>query len=134
MDILYIGGTGQSSLPGDEESVAAGHRVAGFNRGMADEELPAGVETIEGDMKDKASYGQLRGRRFDVVAQFMAFLPEQIARDIELFAGNAGQYVFISSASVYEKPPRTYLITEDVPAINPYWPYSQAMIAGEELL
>jgi nucleoside-diphosphate-sugar epimerase len=134
MDILYIGGTGQISLPCVELSVAAGHNVAVFNRGRADEELPAGVESIEGDMKDAASYAQLKGRRFDVVCQFMAFTPDQIATDIETFAGNVGQYVFISSASVYEKPPRDYVITERTPAINPYWPYSQAKIAGEELL
>ena len=56
-------------------------------------------------------------------------------RDIEVFAGNTSQYIFISSASVYEKPPRHYVITEEqTPAVNPYWPYSQDKIACEELV
>jgi nucleoside-diphosphate-sugar epimerase len=85
-------------------------------------------------MNDAAAYGALGGRKFDVVAQFMAFTPTQMARDIEVFSGNTGQYIFISSASVYEKPPRHYVITEETPAINPYWPYSQNKIACEELV
>lgn len=134
MDILYIGGTGQISLPCVEQSVAAGHHVAVFNRGQRHEPLPAGVEVIHGDMKDAASYGALGDRHFDVVCQFMAFLPEQMKTDIEVFAKNAGQYIFISSASVYEKPPHHYIITEETPAVNPYWLYSQNKIACEELL
>ena len=86
-------------------------------------------------MNDAAAYGALGARKFDVVNQFMVFRPEQMQRDIEVFAGNTSQYIFISSASVYEKPPRHYVITEErTPAINPYWPYSQDKIACEELV
>ncbi|MDB5612361.1 MAG: family oxidoreductase, partial [Devosia sp.] len=60
--------------------------------------------------------------------------PDQVTRDVELFSGHCGQYIFISSASVYEKPARHYVITEKTPAINPYWPYSQAKIACEQVL
>jgi hypothetical protein len=67
------------------------------------------------------------------VCQFIAFTPDQVARDIEIFAGNCGQYVFISSASVYEKPARHYLITEQTPAIDPFWRYSQDKIACEAM-
>ena len=84
-----IGGTGQISLPCVEQSVAAGHKVSVFNRAQRGEALPAGVESIVGDMKDEASYAQLGTRSFDVVCQFMAFLPEQVARDIALFRGRA---------------------------------------------
>ena len=132
--ILYIGGTGQISLPCVEQSVAAGHKVAVFNRGKRGEPLPAGVESIVGDMNDKASYGALGARKFDVVNQFMAFTPEQMKRDIEVFAGNTSQYIFISSASVYEKLPKHYVITEKTPAVNPFWPYSQNKIACETLV
>src|SRR6185437_9286347 len=81
-----------------------------------------------------ASYGELAKSKFDVVCQFMVFLPEQMATDIKTFTGHVGQYIFISSASVYEKPPRHYVITEKTPTINPYWKYSQNKIACEALL
>ena len=132
--VLFVGGTGQISLPCVQKAVAAGHRVAVFNRGRADSGLPTGVETIVGDMKDAASYATLAKRSFDVVCQFMAFTPEQMAQDLAVFSGHAGQYIFISSASVYEKPARHYVITEKTPAVNPYWAYSQAKIACETML
>lgn len=134
MKVLFIGGTGQISLPCVQKAVAAGHEVAVFNRGRADAQLPEGTRSIVGDMKDAASYEKLGDERFDVVCQFMVFTPEQMAEDIRVFSGKTGQYIFISSASVYEKPASHYVITEETPAINPYWPYSQAKIACEELL
>jgi len=134
LDILFIGGTGQISLPCVKLAVKAGHKVTVFNRGRRDEKLPGKVRVIEGDMADPASYGVLGDRKWDVVCQFMAFTPDQMRQDIETFAGRAAQYVFISSASVYEKPPRHYIITEKTPAVNPYWPYSQNKIACEEML
>jgi nucleoside-diphosphate-sugar epimerase len=132
--VLFIGGTGQISYPCVSEALAAGHRVSVFNRGRADAPLPAGVEAIGGDMNDAAAYSALADRNFDIVCQFIAFTPEQMARDISVFAGHAGQYIFISSASVYEKPAKHYIITEETPAVNPYWLYSQNKIACEQLL
>ncbi len=132
--VLFIGGTGQISLPCVERAAAAGHSVSVFNRGRREAALPAGVTSIVGDMSDAATYRGLGDRRFDVVCQFMVFTPEQMAQDIATFAGKTGQYVFISSASVYEKPARHYVITERTPTVNPYWPYSQAKIACETLL
>ena len=132
--VLFVGGTGQISLPCVEYAVAQGHKVTVFNRGQRDAALPAGVESIVGDMKDPASYAELGKLNFDVVAQFMVFTPEQMAQDIQTFTGNTGQYIFISSASVYEKPARHYIITEKTPAVNPYWAYSQAKIACETML
>jgi nucleoside-diphosphate-sugar epimerase len=134
LNVLFIGGTGQISLPCVELAVKAGHKVSVFNRGIRDEPLPKKVKLIQGDMKDEKTYRKLGKTRWDVVAQFMVFLPEQMQLDIETFAGSTGQYVFISSASVYEKPARHYVITEKTPAVNPYWPYSQAKIACEEML
>jgi nucleoside-diphosphate-sugar epimerase len=133
-NVLFIGGTGQISLPCVALAVAAGHNVAVFNRGQRHETLPAGVESIVGDMSDRAAYAQLGQRNWDVLAQFMVFTPDQMQRDIDVFTGNTGQYIFISSASVYQKHPFAYLTTEATPAVNPYWPYSQAKIACEELM
>jgi nucleoside-diphosphate-sugar epimerase len=134
LNILFIGGTGQISLPCVERAVKAGHKVSVFNRGIRDEKLPKKVKSIAGDMSDAAAYRKLGKKEWDVVCQFMAFTPEQMQADIATFTGSASQYIFISSASVYEKPPRHYVITEKTPAVNPYWPYSQNKIACEELL
>jgi nucleoside-diphosphate-sugar epimerase len=131
--ILFIGGTGQISHPCVERAVAQGYEVSVYNRGQRSHDLPSGVTSIVGDLAGP-EYADLAKSHFDVVCQFIAYTPDQVARDIELFAGHCGQYVFISSASVYEKPARHYVITEQTPAINPYWPYSQAKIACEELL
>lgn len=135
MDILFIGGSGQISLPCVERALAEGHKVTLLNRGATSAELPASVDTIAGDMSADNPYENLNGRTFDVVCQFRAFTPNQVQRDIDTFAGKTGQYIFISSASVYEKPARHYVITEDkTPAVNPFWAYSQDKIACEQLL
>lgn len=135
MNILFVGGTGQISLPCVELALRDGHKVAVFNRGQRNEPLPAGVESIVGDMKDAASYAQLGERKWDVVAQFMVFTPEQMQQDIDVFTGRTGQYIFISSASVYRKNIHDYITSEvGTPAENPYWPYSQAKIACEALM
>jgi nucleoside-diphosphate-sugar epimerase len=132
--VLFVGGSGQISLPCVELAVAAGHQVSVFNRGRVGAPLPAGVTSIVGDMKDAAAYAELGKGGFDVVCQFMVFTPEQMAQDIATFSGKTGQYVYISSASVYEKPASHYVITEKTPTVNPYWAYSQAKIACEALL
>ena len=72
LSVLYIGGTGQISLPCVEASVAAGHKVTVLNRGKTAVPLPKGVKTLVGDMND-AAYADLGDRRFDVVAQFRLF-------------------------------------------------------------
>ena len=133
MTVLFIGGTGQISYPCVADAVAQGHQVSVYNRGKRPDALPEGVTSIVGDLAGP-DYADLAKARFDVVCQFIAFTPDQVARDIEVFSGHCGQYVFISSASVYQKPARHYVITEATPAINPYWPYSQAKIACEDRL
>ena len=134
MKVLFVGGTGQISLPCVELALADGHEVHVFNRGQRAEPLPDGVISIVGDMKDAASYAQLGQQNWDVVAQFMVFTPAQMQQDIATFSGKTGQYIFISSASVYQKHPFAYLTTEATPAVNPYWPYSQDKIACENLM
>ena len=133
LSVLYIGGTGQISLPCVEASVAAGHKVTVLNRGQTNVPLPQGVASLVGNMNDVA-YDDLADRHFDVVAQFRAYTPAHLERDIATFTGKTGQYVFISSASVYEKPVRHYLMTENTRLENKYWEYSRHKIACERIL
>jgi nucleoside-diphosphate-sugar epimerase len=134
LSVLFVGGTGQISLPCVHDAIAAGHKVSVLNRGRTSVNLPKGVATVVGDMDDAASYGKLGDMHFDVVCQFRAYTPAQMQRDIATFTGKAGQYIFISSASAYQKPARHYIITERTPLENPYWEYSRNKIACETLL
>ena len=95
----------------------------------------AGAETVIGDADDAASIRSAIGSRdFDVIANFRAFYPEQVAADVELFTGRTGQYVFISSASAYQKPVAHLPIVESTPLRNPFWEYSRNKIACEDVL
>jgi nucleoside-diphosphate-sugar epimerase len=134
LSVLFIGGTGQISLPVVEQSVAAGHTVTILNRGQTQVPLPEGVETIVGAVGEAGGYAALADRRFDVVCQFRVYTPDQIEHDIATFTGKVGQYIFISSASAYQKPARHYLITEETPVENPFWRYSQNKADCEGLL
>ncbi len=134
MKALFIGGTGNISLPITRKLLAQGWQVTLLNRGSKNDLVP-GAECLVCDVRDeKALKTALAGRSFDVVAQFIAFHPEEVTRDIRLFDGRTGQYIFISSASVYQKPPRSLYITESTPLSNPYWEYSRNKIACERLL
>jgi nucleoside-diphosphate-sugar epimerase len=125
MRVLYIGGTGEISFDCIHESVRLGHDVTVFNRGHHNEGLPAACRFLKGDVEDDAAYGRLAAEGFDAVCQFRLFRPAAIDRDLALFAGHCGQYVFISSASAYRKPVRGLPITEAMPLENPYWQYSR---------
>ncbi len=134
MNVLYIGGTGEISYACVHAAAALGQNVTVFNRGQSAEPLPPGVRVITGDRNDPAAYAQLAGGGFDTVCQFLAYEPGQIERDIEVFAGRVRQYIFISSASAYQKPQQDYRITEDTPLENPYWEYSRKKAALERRL
>ena len=135
LDVLFVGGTGEISLTSVRVALDAGHKVTVFNRGRTPvDQLPSGVTKIVGDIHDQSSYGRLGEQNFDVVCTFMVFLPEEMQRDIQLFSGKVGHYVFISSASCYQKPARHYIITERTPLENPYWQYSRHKITCERLL
>lgn len=134
MRALFIGGTGLISAACSELAVARGVDLALLNRGRRGA-IPAGAAGIVADSDDPAALrAALAGRDFDVVVNWIAFTPEQVERDIELFRGRVGQYIFISSASAYQRPVGHYLISESTPLANPYWEYSRNKIACEERL
>ncbi|HEY5265882.1 MAG TPA: SDR family oxidoreductase [Acidimicrobiales bacterium] len=135
MEVLFIGGTGLISSACVEAALEAGHEVSTLNRGLS--KLPSRVSAENRLIGDASSEMQARealgNRHFDVVVQWTAFLPSQIELDVRLYS-DVGQYIFISSASAYEKPPAHWLITEKTPLANPFWQYSRDKIACEELL
>jgi nucleoside-diphosphate-sugar epimerase len=136
LSILFIGGTGTISTAASALAVEEGHAVTLLNRGQTSlRPVPAGAEVLVGDVRDSTAMTEaLRDREFDVVVDMVAFTPEHVAQDIELFTGRVGQYVFISSASAYQKPPARLPIVESTPLRNPYWRYSRDKIACEDLL
>lgn len=134
MNVLFIGGTGLISSACTRLVAERGIEVVVLNRG-SQPELPAGVENLVADMRDPGAVARaLAGRRFDAVVNWIAYTPDEVERDIALFRGIADQYVFISSASAYQKPMGLYRITEDTPLANPFWDYSRNKIACEERL
>jgi nucleoside-diphosphate-sugar epimerase len=133
--ILYLGGTGIISAACVRRSVAHGHEVTVLNRGTGRRPLPPEVRTLTADLRDPASVRAAVGNdEYDAVAQFLAFTPEHVAADVALFEGRTGQYLFVSSASAYDKPPRRLPVTESTPLRNPFWQYSRDKIACEDLL
>jgi nucleoside-diphosphate-sugar epimerase len=135
MKVLFIGGTGNISLAVTQLAAARGIEVTLVRRGQRAAEMPEGVSTIVADIVDEATVAAALGdRHFDAVVDWIAFTPDQIERDIRLFRGRCNQFVFISSASAYQRPVGHYLITESTPLVNPYWQYSRDKIACEERL
>jgi nucleoside-diphosphate-sugar epimerase len=137
MKILFIGGTGLISSACSELAVRRGHDLSLLNRSSSRKYAPPeGATVIAADVRAGTDGVReaLRGQRFDAVVDFIAFTEQDVERDIELFRGQTGQFVFISSASAYQKPPQHYLVTETTPLENPYWQYSRYKIACESRL
>ena len=134
LTLLFIGGTGNISTACVRLAVEEGHAVTVLTRGTRDADLPATVVRVKGDAADPATLDGLAARKFDAVVDFVAFDPHDVHRDIEAFRGHIGQYVFISSASVYRKPPAHYVVTEAAPLGNLYWEYARKKIEAEDVL
>lgn len=137
MRVLFIGGTGLISSACSELAVKRGMDLTILNRSKSSKyTVPGGAHTLEADVHaDPVQLAAvLANQTFDVVVDWIAFTPSDIERDIALFTGKTRQFVFISSASAYQKPPVHYLISEETPLENPYWQYSRDKIACEERL
>lgn len=135
MKALFIGGTGTISTAISRRLIEEGHELWLLNRGSRNAELPEGAHFLVTDINDEARAAELlAGEHFDVVADFIAFVPSQLERDYRLFRGKTDQFIYISSASAYQKPLSDYRIDEGTPLSNPYWEYSRNKIAGEDYL
>ena len=122
MKALFIGGTGTISTAISALCVQQGWELYLLNRGNRSAFVPEGAHVITADMGDEAAVQEkLAGMTFDVVAEFIAFTRPQVERDVRLFAGKTKQYFFISSASAYQKPLASPVITESTPLANPFW-------------
>jgi nucleoside-diphosphate-sugar epimerase len=134
--VLIVGGNGIISSSVSRLAVERGFEVTLLNRGLSTKRPPVdGAEVLIGDADDAASVASAVGdREFDVVANFRAFRPEQVEADVALFAPRTAQYLFISSASAYQKPIAQLPIVESTPLRNPFWQYSRDKIACEDVL
>ncbi|MEJ2196329.1 MAG: SDR family oxidoreductase [Ignavibacteriaceae bacterium] len=134
MKVLFIGGTGNISKSVSKLCAEEGIDLYLLNRGRTGVEIP-GTKSIKADISNiKEVSSALKKHNWDVVVNWIVFAEKEIRRDIELFRNKTKQYIFISSASVYQKPPLHPVITESTPLYNPYWQYSRDKIACEELL
>lgn len=137
MKILFIGGTGIISSACTQLAVERGINLFLLNRGQTTKRgpLPQGTNVLNGNIRDKSSTLEALGEhQFDAVVNWIAFVPEHIKIDLEIFRERTRQYVFISSASAYQTPPAGLPVTESTVLDNPIWEYSQNKIACEELL
>lgn len=136
MKILFIGGTGTISMAITRKVVAEGHDLFLLNRGNRKIDGLDNVTYLTADINNEEDKVKqlIENHEFDVVAEFIAFTPEQLERDYRIFAGKTKQFIFISSASAYQKPASDYRIDEATPLANPYWEYSRNKIACEDFL
>jgi len=135
MKVLFIGGTGIISSACAQLAVERGIELYLLNRGLTRRPVPDGAQILTGDIRDQNSVKSALGsRKFDVVVDWIAFIPEHVENALELFRGMTQQYLFISSASAYQTPPAKLPVTEATPLSNPFWEYSRNKIACEERL
>jgi nucleoside-diphosphate-sugar epimerase len=135
MRTLFIGGTGNISIAATRLLAEQGVELTLLNRGQRDVLVPEGVRQIRADVRDRASAAEaLRDKEFDVVVDWCAYVPEHVETDIELFGGRVSHYVFISSATVYERPSPFFPTVEQAPLGNVHWRYARDKIACEERL
>ena len=137
MKVLFIGGTGLISSACSELALQRGVELFILNRSQSGKyPLPKGARLLRGDVHGNTAElaSLLAGQEFDAVVDWIAITPEDIERDLQLFSGRTAQFVFISSASAYQKPPSHYLITEETQLENPFWDYSRNKIACERIL
>ena len=134
--VLFIGGSGIISSACSAVAVERGMDLYLLNRGRStDRPVPAGATVLHADVRDPGSVAKaIDGLDIDVVVDWVAFTPEHVRTDIDLFRGRVRQYVFISSASAYQTPPARVPVVESTPLANPFWQYSRDKIACEDLL
>jgi nucleoside-diphosphate-sugar epimerase len=134
--VLFVGGTGLIGSACSVAALEAGHEVWVLHRGNAVAVAPSKeAHLIRADARDPVALrAAIATLALDVVVQWIGYTPRDIEPDVRTFA-DVGQYIFISSASVYEKPPSHWMVREaTTPLSNPFWGYARDKIACEALL
>lgn len=135
MKVLFIGGTGIISSACSALALERGIDLWLLNRGQSHRPEPEGAHVVHGDIRDPDSVrAALGAEHFDAVVDWIAFTPDHIETDLEIFRNHTNQFVFISSASAYQTPPASLPVTEDTPLENRFWQYSRDKIACEDRL
>lgn len=111
MKVLFIGGTGVISEGVSRVAVERGIDLYLLNRGRCNLLFPNGAQLIRGDIREPQSIAEALGNHhFDVVVDWVAFTPDHVRADLDLFRNRTDQYIYISSASAYQKPVLDYLM------------------------
>jgi nucleoside-diphosphate-sugar epimerase len=130
--ILFIGGTGNISAECAALLHQRGHEIFVVTRGRSS--LPPEYRAIQADRKDPAAMrSALSGVQADVVINFLGYGLADVQTDYDLFHDVVGQYIFISSTTVYSRPAQLPM-TEAAPKGNPWWDYAQQKLACEQWL
>ncbi len=103
MRILFIGGTGFISTTVSRQVVALGHELFLLNRGQRGGNAAGAASWWRTSARRRRCARPLGGLTFDVIVDWIAYAPQDIERDLALFGGLTRQFVFISSASIYQK-------------------------------
>lgn len=117
--LLILGGTGFIGPVQVRYAVERGHEVTIFNRGSHPGMFP-GVEELTGD-RDKNELAALTGRTWDAVIDNSASggrAPEWVRDAATLLRDSVGQYLFISTRSVF-RDLSMVPATVDAPVITP---------------
>jgi nucleoside-diphosphate-sugar epimerase len=135
LNVLFIGGTGVVSSACTDLCVEKGIDLTLLNRGQSTRSVPDNVTILNADIRDpKQVKAILKNQTFDVVVDWIAYTQEHVENDYHVFKDKTAQYIFISSASAYQKPSSKLPIKEEEPLINPLWEYSRSKILCEKYL
>jgi nucleoside-diphosphate-sugar epimerase len=135
MKVLFVGGTGIISSACSELALERNIDLYLLNRGESPRPVPEGAKVLRGDIRQPSTVAAiLKNLSFDCVVNWVAYTPDQVQSDLDLFQNRTNQYVFISSASAYQTPPGFLPVTESTPLYNPFWQYSRDKAACETLL
>lgn len=135
MRVLFLGGAGMIGSAAAAEAAARGADVTIVTRSAPKRPVADGVRSLRADVRDSAALAAALGdEEFDAVVNWVGFTPDDVRGHPELFAGRTGQYVFISTCSVFGRPVPQLPITESSPRSQPHFGYGRDKIACELLL
>jgi len=109
--ILVLGGTGFLGPAVVHAGLARGHEFTLFNRGKTNPGLFPNVEQLRGQRRrprpDKPNdpaqdLAALQGKKWDAVVDTSGYFTGEVEDMAKVLAGNVGQYLYVSSLSVYK--------------------------------